>query len=225
MSQNFINNSIYGIDAIFKKYGLEETIGVNGYPILAVVFNLALLAVPYFIFIFLKKYKDRTGLKSVKNKIWALALGFLWLIFMPNVVYIISDIRHINGFCPADSAFRICVDTAWMIPFFFLYALAGVVAFVYLLNQMKNFVEEIFRKGKDIFVIFAIPLISLGFLLGLFNRWNSWEIFVNPLGILKTAALYFTDLTYFLNWLVFTGFLYVLYYGGSWLSYKIRNQT
>jgi uncharacterized membrane protein len=225
MNQNFINNSIYGIDSIFYRFRLEETVGVNGYPLLAVVFNLTMLAVPYFIFILLKKHKNKTGLKNIKDKAIALALGFLWLIFIPNVVYIISDIRHINGFCPVDSEFRICVDTAWMILFFFLYASIGWVAFVYFLNQMKGFIGGIFnppapfsKRGDygNFFIISVIPLISLGILLGLFNRWNSWEIFVDPIGIIKTAVLYFTDLTYFLNWLVFTIFLYILYYGGNY---------
>lgn len=244
MNQNFINNSIYGIDSIFKRFSLDETIGVNGYPLLAVVFNLVMLAVPYFIFILLKKYKNKTGLKSVKDKAIALALGFLWLIFIPNTVYIISDIRHINGFCPVDSEFMVCVDTAWMILFFFIYASIGWVAFVYFLNQMKGLVGGIFSassnpptplvmgafnppaplsKGGDygnFFIISVIPLISLGFLLGLLNRWNSWEIFVDPIGILKTAIIYFTDINYFFNWAVFTLFLYILYYGGNYLFKK-----
>jgi uncharacterized membrane protein len=105
-----------------------------------------------------------------------------------------------------------------MIIFFFTYASIGWVAFVYLLNQMKSFIEMLFNKiVVRIYSIIIIPFVSLGVLLGLLNRWNSWEIFIYPTDFLKNVFIYFTDCIYFMNWLIFTVFLYILYFGGNFL--------
>jgi uncharacterized membrane protein len=222
MGINYINQSIYSIDYIFTKYGLNDFLTVNGYPLLTVVWNIALLAVPFGAAKLLEKYYRKTGFKKIENKILAGVMIFIWFIFMPNAAYIISDSRHISNFCFNNSLYRVCPENAWLIIFFFFYATIGLVAYIYLLNQMRNFLTGLWNGRKAmIFIFFSIPLISLGLLLGLLNRWNSWEIFINPIKILKSAGHYFSDPIYFKNWLIFTVFLFALYAGGNVAVKKI----
>jgi uncharacterized membrane protein len=102
--------------------------------------------------------------------------------------------------------------------FFFIYASLGWVFFVFLVNQMRGLISEIWNRLVGwLFVIVLIPLVSLGLLVGLLNRWNSWEFFLYPASFLKTLPIYWQDQLYFTNWLYFTIFLYVLYGGGQWL--------
>jgi uncharacterized membrane protein len=195
-----------------------NTLNINGYQLITVFWNLFLLIIPYILVVWLKRYRRRTGFKKIQQKIVAVILGFVWLIFIPNTAYIINDVRHLINYCPINSPFRVCAEKAWMIMFFFVYASIGWVAFVYLLNQMKDFIIDLFsKKTAKIFIIGVIPMISLGVLLGLLNRWNSWEIFIYPAEFLRHILVYFTDCVYFGNWLIFTVFLYVLYYGGNYL--------
>ncbi len=222
MYSDYVNQSIYGIDFIFTKYGLNDFLTVNGYPLLTVIWNIALLAVPFYAVKSLEKYYRETGLKKIKNKILAGVMIFIWLIFMPNAAYIISDARHISNFCFNNSLYRVCPENAWVIIIFFFYAAIGLAAYIFLLNQMRKFIAALWNgKKAAIFIFSAIPLISLGLLLGLLNRWNSWEIFINPIKILKSAEIYFLNPAYFKDWLIFTAFLLALYAGGNFAIKKI----
>lgn len=227
MIAEHISNSNYNLRYIYNNYSWFSKLSINDYPLIVFFWNLFLLLIPYFLVFYLIKYWELTGFKKVYQKIIAFCVGFIWLIFIPNTAYIITDIRHINNSCFSNSVYMVCSENAWMIMFLFAYAVIGWVAFVFLLNQMKNFIGIIFdKKIAKIFINSVIPLIAWGVLLGLLNRWNSWEIFIYPLDFFSHALLYFTNLIYFTNWLIFTIFLYILYYGGNYLFRDhIRNKT
>jgi len=103
-----------------------------------------------------------------------------------------------------------------MIPFFFLYAILGWIAYVYLVNQMKYLIDKLFGKRVVLAYLWLIsPVFSLGILLGLVNRWNSWDLLFFPTEVLNGALLYFSDWTYFKNLLIYTFSLYILYFIGD----------
>lgn len=210
MSDDIISNFFY--DPSLPSY-----LFINKYPVFAILWNLFLLMIPFLIYLGLLKYYNLTKLQKISEKAFFGFLLFLWLIFVPNSAYIITDVRHLIGSC-SDSIYRVCVDTTWMIMVFFSYALIGWIFFVYLLSRMRVLLGAIFNsKIANYFIISIIPLVSLGVLLGLVNRWNSWEIFYFPEMIIKDALLYVTDWRYFVNFAVFTVFFYILYYLGSFL--------
>ena len=161
------------------------------------------------------KYWQRTSGQSLINKIVLAIMAMFWLLFLPNAAYVIVDVRHLNGFCPV-SRFNNCVYGSWMIMLFFTYAFLGWTAYVYNIKLMRDFLALIIGKFKaDIFEISIIPLISLGVLLGLIQRWNSWDIFTAPGAVLSDALIYFYHWPFVKNLLVYSFFFYVLYYGGS----------
>jgi len=196
------------------------------------LWNLFLLLIPFFLCYCLIKFwqarLDRksyptgqaTKFRKIPDKLLAFILGILWLLFIPNSAYIMTEVRHLLDFCPINST-RVCIDNAWMIMFFFTYAIVGWIFYVYLLNQMKFLVNIIWRQlGVKIYIITIIPFISLGVMLGLINRWNSWEVFITPYQLINDIAKYFTNFIYFKNWLLFIIFLYLLYFGGNYLFKK-----
>ena len=193
---------------------------VNGYPLSCFLWNIFLIIIPFFLCAGLGKLWFRTRLKYFKHKLAAGGLGLLWLLFIPNTAYIMTVVRHLLDYCP-DNYYRICAHNAWMIIIFFTYAVIGWVAFVYLVNQMKSLVNSIWGKAAArVYIWTIIPFISLGVMLGLVNRWHSWEIFVFPGDVAQNIILYFVDPINLLNWLVFTVFFYFLYFGGNWLFRK-----
>ncbi len=221
MVESYISKSIFNFNYLEANYSWFNIVSINGYPITGMIINVLLLLIPFYIVIYLTKYFNSNKLFKIHQKLIGIALGFIWLIFIPNTAYIINDARHLMNICAVNSPFRVCAENAWMIIVFFTYAAIGWLSLVYLINQMKNFIGKLFsEKAKKIFPVLIIPLISLGVLLGLLNRWNSWEIFIYPVDFMRHVFLYFYDLVYLGNWLIYTVCLYILYYVGDFVFKK-----
>lgn len=216
MDHEFFNNSLLSIDRIFQEYEWLRMITLNDYPVLMGVWNLLLLLVPFLVALLLRRYYNSSKFRYGRQKLAAFLLFFVWLLFIPNTAYLLTDIRHLMGYCPSDSYWNVCVDSAWMPLAFFTYSLIGWLAFVLLLNQMRELVAVVYtRQTARLFLVVVIPLIALGVLLGLIHRFNSWDIFVQPMTIMETIRDYFLSRVYARNWLIFTLFLYILYFIGD----------
>jgi len=188
---------------------------INSYPIITIFWNIFLLAVPFFLGRKLFLFWQKTKFKSTKDKFLGTLLFLLWLLFAPNAAYIITDSRHISGFCP-ENYYQICAQNAWMIIVFFSYAAIGWIGHVYLINQLRPLFKNLYgRMGEMLYLWLISPIISLGLLLGLVDRWNSWDAFLHPFGVVQSARHYLSDWTYFKNLLIYTIFLYLLYWLGG----------
>jgi len=219
--QRFINNGANFIDNFCSKHSWLDQLAINDYHLLAMLWNFFLIIIPFTLVYLLDVFWRKTKFSKLYQKIIALIVSFFWLLFIPNTIYIVSDIRHLLDYCPADSAGRVCVEHAWMIAFFFLYGSLGWVFFVYLLRQMSALLEKIYGLfASKVFILAIMPLISLGVLLGLINRWNSWDIFIRPVAVANNSLIYFSNFSYLVDWLIFTVFLYILYYLGKLLFKK-----
>src|SRR3989344_5936187 len=123
-----IHYSFFSLDNFFPQYKALSGLDINGYHLLTVLWNIILASIPLIIFFVAKKYWRKTKLARLYEKIIFLFLLLFWLLFLPNAAYIMSDIRHLINYCPIYSPYRVCVDNAWMIMFFFAYSTLGWVA-------------------------------------------------------------------------------------------------
>lgn len=211
-----IINYSFSLDSFYDHYPFLAELAVNRYQLVTVAWNIFLVFLPLMFYLFLKSYWRRTGLRKFSQKAGAAMLFILWLIFLPNAAYIITDIRHLLNYCPLDSPNKVCAANAWMIIFFFTYSSFGWVSFYYLLKLMSNLFEEMFNGlPANLFAALVIPITSLGVLVGLLNRFNSWDVFLFPFWLLRVLAAYFRNINYFLDWFIFTIFLYLLYFAGD----------
>lgn len=187
---------------------------VNGYPLSFVIWNIALAVVAVLIGQF-------TARAFKKKEPFYIKFGLLiiWLALLPNTAYLMTDARHIIGYCPLGSYGNVCSANAWMTFAFFTYAALGWPAFVLALRPMHHYISKRFnKKNRDYglaFVAIMCFLSSLGVLLGLLNRFNSWEIATKPLVILSAAYSYFNELGPFINWAIISIVLIVLYMIGE----------
>jgi uncharacterized membrane protein len=189
---------------------------VNNYPFIMIVWNILLAMVPFGFFIIFSAYWKKTKFLKIGQKILASLIFLLWFIFLPNALYLITDIRHLINFCPVSSPLNVCVNGAWEIMFFFIYGAFGWAFFVIYLNQMRDLLAKIFSKTTSkIIILAAIPILSLGVLFGLTERYNSWDFFLYPLAIFQNLLRYMSSWQYFRNWLVFTAGYYILYFFGT----------
>jgi uncharacterized membrane protein len=121
-----------------------------------------------------------------KRSIIAGFFFMLWLVFLPNAPYILTDLVHLNG-RP--------LETLWYY-LAMLLSCAGtgtLLGYLSLLNVHQT-VEQAFGKVAGWSVASgALILSGFGIYLGRFLRWNSWDLFTNPGELLQTAAGQFVN--------------------------------
>ncbi len=118
-------------------------------------------------------------------------MGSLWLLFLPNAPYLVTDLIHLR---PTPNA-PLWYDAIML----FSFALTGLFLGFLSLYRMQMLVTR--RWGVRIGWLFAaatLMLSSFGVYIGRFLRWNSWDVFTNPHLLLTDIAT--TLLTPHLMW-------------------------
>ena len=141
------------------------------------IWNLFLAWVPL---LFLLWRRKTTNLWARR----AMAVG--WLAFYPNAPYIVTDLKHI----------RWATNAAWWydMALVFLFALLGMRVGLYSLALLQAEVAE--RRGRAAgwaFAAFVCFLAGVGVYIGRFQRWNSWDIIRDPIGLVKDTLRLFTN--------------------------------
>lgn len=105
----------------------------------------------------------------------------LWLLFLPNAPYLLTDLLHLR---PSAS-----------VPLWFLLAVllscagAGTMLGYLSLAQVQAVIER--RRGRTAgwaVAVGALMLCGFGIYLGRFLHWNSWDAFVHPARLLGTIG-------------------------------------
>ena len=155
--------------------------------------NLFLAWVPYMIAAVVGRLADH----SPHGSGLLVAPTLLWLLFIPNAPYVVTDYVHLRG---ADGA-RLAYD-AGMIGVFAALSLALGLAS---LQRMHHVVSR--RLGGTwgwAFVGGVSLLCGIGVWMGRVLRWNSWDVLTNPMGLLLTTVGAFLDLGRHLGAVVFS---------------------
>lgn len=100
--------------------------------------------------------------------------AFLWLIFFPNALYILTDFQHIAG---PWRELPTWYDVMMLMWFAFTGLLLGMVS-LFLMQEIIR--REFGRWAGWGFVTAVAGLSSAGIYMGRFLRWNSWDIILNP---------------------------------------------
>ena len=118
---------------------------------------------------------------TLKNNSWLswkpLTLTFIWLVFLPNAFYMITDFVHLQD-VQSNYAVYFAVSFASII---FNAVLLGFVSLYLIHDELK---KRLSYFSTNTVVVFIFLICSLGVYLGRDLRWNSWDIIVNPAGIL-----------------------------------------
>lgn len=109
-------------------------------------------------------------------------VALVWLIFLPNAPYIITDFKHLAD--PRTDV-PIWFDVMMMMWFSWTGLLLGVVS----LYLMQDIVHREFGRWASWIMVFVVSILSsVGVYIGRFLRWNSWDILTDPTGIVKQFA-------------------------------------
>lgn len=157
------------------------------------LFNLILALVPVALTILLRdKY----------NRYLYLFILFIWLLFLPNSIYLISDLQYL----PQQILDSRLLEQLLLLGQFTALAATGVVAYLYSLEPFYNILKACKLKEKERrFVIFIFNfIIAFGVILGKTQRTHSWYVFTDPLRVVNDVLNVLTSST-LLVWVVIMG--------------------
>lgn len=137
------------------------------------LWNLVLAWVPLGLVIWLKKSQQTRGWLAWQS----LTLGILWLIFLPNSFYLVSDFVHLH----ATYEVSLLYDVALISSFAFC-GLALGYSSLYIVH--RQLLKKIKPRLATFAVAFVLALSSFAIYLGRYQRWNSWDVLLDPAGLL-----------------------------------------
>ena len=154
--------SFAAISLNLARLGLAENLSY-----LRLNWNLFLALIPiFFAWIFVRS----------KNKYVQSVMFLLWIGFLPNAPYLVTDFIHLADVGPKS----ILWYDGIMI---FMYTLAGMMAWIgttYLIQQKM--------KWNEVFIVIIGFLSGFGIYLGRYIRFNTWDILTHPLSVFETVG-------------------------------------
>ncbi len=135
--------------------------------------NLVLAWMPLVFATLLVRYLNKGRWQSWQ----AIVLVLLWVGFLPNSFYLISDLMHLNSIFTVQPLFY-----ATMI---FSFSFNGLMlGFISLYLVHKLILKRLKPNVAHILIAAVILLCSFAIYLGRYLRWSTWDIIVNPAGLL-----------------------------------------
>ncbi|HKP32897.1 MAG TPA: DUF1361 domain-containing protein [Chitinophagaceae bacterium] len=165
-----INRWLAGSMAFSVSFIIARIIYSGNLTFIFLIWNLFLGAIPYFITYYLGKKPH------LVNHKWKFPLIFLvWLLFIPNSFYILTDLFHLG-----QPIVPIWFDLALLISFAWNGLLLGVLS----VREMEKYINEKFKlKNEMVFLLPIMFLNALGIYVGRFLRFNSWDVISNPFAL------------------------------------------
>lgn len=141
------------------------------------VWNLFLAYVPYAI-------SKKMSLHSITTKWRFLLCGFVWLLFVPNAFYIITDLFHLG----MNESVPLWYDLALLLSFAWSGLLFGILS----VRQMEKLFEKNFKRKFDLFFILPVMVLNgFGVYVGRYLRFNSWDVLTNPFQLVNDIVYMF----------------------------------
>ena len=124
---------------------------------------------------------------KTRQKFFQLAFALLWFLFLPNTLYILTDLRYLpEQWHALHSSGKIALALQYL-----LYEMLGVSSFLLGLYPLeKLLVRSHWRKKQLVLTVCLIVVnfcIGFGIVLGRVQRLNSWDIFVNVPKVIQAS--------------------------------------
>ena len=107
----------------------------------------------------------------------SLALSLGWILLLPNSFYMISDLIHLQS----TGDIGILFDTVLFMSFIWNGVLAGFSS-IYIVH--KALLRRLSPPTAHGSITLVLLIVSFAIYLGRSLRWNSWDVVINPGGLL-----------------------------------------
>jgi uncharacterized membrane protein len=122
---------------------------------------------------------------SLKTNAWLsgrnLALSVLWMLFLPNTWYVLTDFIHVYPNGEISQIFDIVLMSLFVLSAF-------VLGFASLYIVHKEFLKRLDGARSYLLVEVIILISSFAIYLGRDLRWNSWDVIKNPGGVIVNVS-------------------------------------
>jgi uncharacterized membrane protein len=146
------------------------------------VWNLFLAIIPYVVSSYMVK-----NIKHIKNKSVIIVVFWIWILFLPNAFYVLTDIIHIR----LSTSKTLILDVLTIFSF-------AITAWWFGLASIKHFqlimVNHYHKKWFGIYDYILPFMMALGVYMGRFDRYNTWDILTQPHEIFFTAFKHITNI-------------------------------
>lgn len=140
---------------------------------LFLVWNLFLAFIPFAITQWLTTHSQ-----VAESKIKTAIILFIWLLFIPNSFYILTDLFHLDKFDSAPKWFDLLL--------IFSFAWNGIVLGIVSIRRTEIILESITGRSFSLFIIFIVMwLNAFGIYIGRYLRFNSWDILTQPFSLFR----------------------------------------
>ena len=147
--------------------------GAHTHDFAYMIWNLVLAWISLGVTLFLERTLHRTNWSS-----WlALAATLVWVLFLPNTFYMVTDFIHVRELAPVELLGGIFMITS----FIFTGVLLGIIS-VYLIH--RELLKRISVRSAWLLIGLVLLLCSFAMYIGRVLRWNSWDIVANPSSLL-----------------------------------------
>jgi uncharacterized membrane protein len=124
---------------------------------------------------------------KTRQKFLKVAFAIIWLSFLPNTLYIFTDLHYVPGQWNTISYFgKIVLALQYIV-----YEIIGFSSFILALYPLeKMLLISQWRKKKCLLSLCLIAvnfLIGFGIVLGRIQRINSWDIFINAPKVINAS--------------------------------------
>jgi len=179
----FLRTEIDRLLALSMIFSIAMTVARTIYSghltFLFLIWNLFLAWIPYCISQWLY-YSQR----KIKSKFVFVAALMVWLVFVPNTFYILTDLYHV-GDDYNDFSMPQWFDLAMILSFAWNGLLLGILS----VRHIEKIAHEKFRIRHELFFLYpTMWLNALGVYVGRYLRFNSWDLVSNPFHLVRDIA-------------------------------------
>ena len=119
--------------------------------------------------------------RTLRQHLWsswrALILTVLWIAFLPNTFYMISDFIHVQDVQRVNLLYDIVMFASFIFN-------SVILGFVSLFLIHKELLKRLNKMVSGSLITTVLLACSFAIYLGRDLRWNTWDVLLNPAGIL-----------------------------------------
>lgn len=133
--------------------------------------NLFLAFVPYCITLWMTR-----NVSILENRMKLIMALSVWLLFIPNSFYIVTDLFHFARIRTAPKWFDLLL--------IFSFAWNGILFGILSLRRVETIIVLLRGKQFSVFIVFGVMwLCAFGIYIGRFLRYNSWDVITDPFSL------------------------------------------
>ncbi|MDO8498362.1 MAG: DUF1361 domain-containing protein [bacterium] len=121
-----------------------------------------------------------------KTSVYKTLFFILWLLFLPNTIYLVTDLQHFyEQFLTLELFSQLILVVQYVIVF-----TLGVITYLLGFYPLERALSKSrFKKivSKNFILVLANYLMAFGVALGRIERNNSWDIFTDPLKVVSSS--------------------------------------